>query len=135
LARFTLTMLVSKDLARSRDFYRDVFGLKLGTDAPPHWVDFDLGNGVMFGLHPETDDLTVQPGSGSNGFVVDDVDGFVAGVKAHGIPVVSEPRDEPFGRLAILLDPDGYTVQVYTPKAAPHVGVDHNGAEETTVPA
>ncbi len=116
MATFALIMLVSKDLARSRDFYRDHLGLKLGTDQPPYWVDFDLGNHAMLGIHPETPDLTVAPGSNSNGFAVDDVDAFVARMKSHGVPVRQEPRDEPFGRLAIVSDPDGYAVQVYTPK-------------------
>jgi predicted enzyme related to lactoylglutathione lyase len=117
MATFALTMLVSKDLARSRDFYRDVVGLRLGADMPPHWVDFDLGSGALLGIHPETDELRVQPGSNSNGFAVDDVDAFVAGAEAHGVRVIKEPADESFGRLAVILDPDGYTVQVYTPAA------------------
>jgi catechol 2,3-dioxygenase-like lactoylglutathione lyase family enzyme len=116
MATFALTMLVSKDLARSRDFYRDHIGLTLGTDAVPHWVDFDLGNHAMLGIHPETPDLSVRPGSNSNGFAVDDVDAFIANLKSHGVPVLQEPRDESFGRLAIVRDPDGYTVQVYTPR-------------------
>jgi lactoylglutathione lyase len=117
MATFALSMLVSKDPARSREFYRDVLGLKLATDTAPHWVDFDLGYGVMLGIHPEDDGLSVKPGSLSNGFAVDDVDGFIAGVKSHGVPVVQQPQDEPFGRHALILDPDGYVVQVYTPAA------------------
>jgi predicted enzyme related to lactoylglutathione lyase len=116
MASFALTMLVSKDLARSRDFYRDILGLKVGTDAAPHWVDFDLGNNAMLGIHPETNDLHVAPGSNSNGFAVDDIDAFIASAKSQGVPVVAEPRDESFGRLGIIRDPDGYIVQVYTPK-------------------
>ncbi len=126
MATFALTMLVSKNPARSRDFYRDVLGLTVGVDQAPDWVDFPLGGGAMLGIHPEdpTTNLMLAPGSLSNGFVVDDVDAFIAGVKAHGVPVVVEPRDEPFGRHAIIADPDGYTVQIYTPvKAAAHAAV------------
>jgi predicted enzyme related to lactoylglutathione lyase len=118
MATFALTMLVSNDLARSRDFYRDVLGLTLGTDAAPYWVDFQLGGGALLGIHPaDGARLTVNPGSLSNGFAVDDVDAFIAGIKARGVPVVQEPKDESFGRLAIVLDPDGYAVQIYTPVA------------------
>jgi predicted enzyme related to lactoylglutathione lyase len=116
LATFALTMLVSKDLERSRDFYRDIVGLTLGSDAVPHWVDFDLGNGALLGIHPESDQLSVTPGSASNGFAVDDIDAFISSVKSRGVTVVQDPKDEPFGRLALMLDPDGYTVQMYTPK-------------------
>lgn len=115
MATFALTMLVTKDLVTSRDFYRDVFGLQLGVDQPPHWVDFQLGNGTLLGLHPQDEQLTVQPGSTYNGFAVDDIDAFIADIKTRGVHVVQEPHDEPFGRLALIADPDGYTVQVYTP--------------------
>ncbi len=133
MATFALTMLVSKDLARSRDFYRDVVGLRLGADMPPHWVDFDLGNGALLGIHPETSDLRTQPGSNSNGFAVDDVDAFIARVEAHGVRVIKQPADESFGRLAIILDPDGYAVQVYTPAAPPDRTRATAGGDRTAV--
>ena len=63
MAQFTIAMLVCADLKRSRDFYRDVLGLKLKTDAVPDWVDFDLGGGALLGLHPKTEVLAVRPGS------------------------------------------------------------------------
>jgi len=110
-----MTMLIAKDLARSREFYRDALGLKVGTDSPPHWVDFDLGSDMLLALHPAGEGMKVEPGSMSVGFSVDDVDAFVAGL-AKSVRVLRAPRDENFGRLALLADPDGYTVQVYTPK-------------------
>ncbi len=109
-------MLVCADLARSRDFYRDKIGLTVGTDVPPHWVDFDLGGGVQLGLHPTDGGLAVQPGSMSIGFSVDDVDALVARLKGDGVTIINEPFDENFGRLAVVADPDGYPVQLLTPK-------------------
>ena len=109
-------MLVCADLARSRDFYRDVIGLKVGIDEPPHWVDFPLGGGIELGLHPVSDEMSLQPGSMSLGFAVDDVDAAIAGMKSKGVRVLSEPREQTFGRLAIIADPDGYSVQLVTPK-------------------
>jgi catechol 2,3-dioxygenase-like lactoylglutathione lyase family enzyme len=111
-----MTMLVCADLARSRDFYRDKIGLTVGTDVPPHWVDFDLGGGAQLGLHPVDGGLTVAPGSMSIGFSVDDVDALVASLKSAGITVINEPFEESFGRLAVVADPDGYPVQLLTPK-------------------
>ena len=118
MAKFVMTMLVCRDVTKSRDFYRDVMGLPVGTDAAPHWVDFNLGGDIQLGLHPTTDDMQVLPGSQSIGFSVDAVDDFVASVKARGVTIVSEPSDQRFGRLAVLADPDGYEVQVYTPIGA-----------------
>ena len=117
MATFKMTMLVSKDVARSRDFYRDVLGLKVGNDYAPHWVDFDLGSGIQLAMHPAGEGLEVHPGSMSVGFSVEDVDAFVAQLAAQNVPVLRPPQDENFGRLALVADPDGYTVQLYTPKA------------------
>jgi hypothetical protein len=111
-----MTMLVCADLARSRDFYRDKIGLAVGTDVSPHWVDFDLGGGAQLGLHPADGRLPVQPGSMSIGFTVDDVDALVASLERDGVTIVNEPFDENFGRLAVVADPDGYPVQLLTPK-------------------
>ena len=55
MATFALAMIVCADLKRSKRFYRTILELKLGTDAAPHWVDFDLGDGRMLGLHPASD--------------------------------------------------------------------------------
>jgi predicted enzyme related to lactoylglutathione lyase len=118
MATFAMAMLVCGDLARSRAFYRDQLSLPLGTDAVPHWVDFDLGGGGRLGLHPSAPHMPVAPGSASLGFHVDDVDALVERLRADGVPIVSEPHDQDFGRLAVISDPDGYAVQVISPKHA-----------------
>ena len=117
MVKFSMAMLVCEDVARSRDFYRDVFGLRVTIDSP-EWVDLDLGGGARLGLHPTGEHLSVDPGSCQLGFTVEDVDAFVRDAQAKGATVYMEPFDEDFGRLALLGDPDGYTVQVYTPSTA-----------------
>jgi predicted enzyme related to lactoylglutathione lyase len=108
-------MLVCADLARSREFYRDVLGLKLRADKAPNWVEFELDNGPTLLLHPKTELVAVRPGSLQLGFTVDNVDRFVADCASFGVPVFQDPYDEPFGRIAIISDPDGYPVQVMSP--------------------
>lgn len=109
-------MLVCADLARSRDFYRDVLGLKLRADKAPHWVEFELGdNGATLVLHPKTELVAVRPGSLQLGFTVDNVDRFVADCAAFRVPIFQDPYDEAFGRIAIIGDPDGYPVQIMSP--------------------
>lgn len=114
MATFAMAMLVSADLPRSRDFYRDVFGLPLRYDTPD-WVDFELGGSAALGIHPPSDYLAVQPGSLQLGFEVPNVDAFIDGARAKGVTIAMGPADESFGRLAMVVDPDGYTIQVYTP--------------------
>jgi len=117
VASFVLAMVVCADLERSKRFYKNILELKLGTDAVPHWVDFDLGDGRMLGLHPASESLTVKPGSLQLGFSVDDVDKFVTDARTAGVTVLQEPHDDSFGRIAVIADPDGYPVQVATLKS------------------
>jgi catechol 2,3-dioxygenase-like lactoylglutathione lyase family enzyme len=112
MGAFAMAMLVCSDLARSRAFYRDVLELRVATDASPDWVDFDLGDGQRLGLHPDSDTLMVRPGSLQLGFHVD-TDARTAGVR-----VLQDPYDQSFGRVAVITDPDGYVIQVFSPKHA-----------------
>lgn len=115
IAEFAIVMLVCRDIVKSRDFYRNLLGLPVLVDSP-QWVDLDLGEGRRLGLHPEGGGLKVMPGSLQLGFAVPDVDRFVIDAKSMGVMVFQDPFDEQFGRLAILADPDGYAVQVYSPR-------------------
>ena len=54
------------------------------------------------------------PGSLQLGFTVENVDTFVADARAMGVPVFQDPYDDPFGRIAVIADPDGYPIQVGT---------------------
>ena len=111
-------MLVCSNLARSRDFYRDVIGLKLVSDRSPHWVEFELGPDVALGLHPASELLAVRPGSLQLAFSVENVDKFASDCTSLGVPIFQDPYDESFGRVAVISDPDGYPIQIGTPKAA-----------------
>ncbi len=105
-------MLVCADLARSRAFYRDVFGLKITSDRMPRWVEFELSPETTLGLHPKSELLAVRPGSLQLGFSVENVDAFVADCATMHVPIFQDPYDEPFGRIAVIGDPDGYPIQV-----------------------
>jgi catechol 2,3-dioxygenase-like lactoylglutathione lyase family enzyme len=105
-------MLVCNDLARSRDFYRSVMGLKLKSDRAPHWVEFDLGAGITLGLHQGSDLLAVRPGSLQLGFSVESVDKFIADCSTLRVPILQYPYDEEKLRIAVISDPDGYPIQI-----------------------
>ncbi|MBV8151622.1 MAG: VOC family protein [Candidatus Eremiobacteraeota bacterium] len=116
VAEFRMVVAACGDLARSRDFYHDLFGLSVTMDHAPHWIELDLGNGTSLGLHPATGNFSVQPGSVQLGFTVPNVDRFVTDARTMGTRILQEPFDASFGRLAIIGDPDGYAIQVYTPR-------------------
>jgi len=118
MTAFATAMLVCSDLARSRAFYRDVLVLRIATDASPDWVDFDLGDGRRLGLHPDSETLVVRPGSLQLGFHVDNVDAFITDARTAGVRVLQDPYDQSYGRAAVITDPDGYVIQVFSPKHA-----------------
>ncbi len=106
-----LVMIVVRDMERSVVFYRDVLGLKLLIHQD-NWSQFDAGN-IIIGLHPEGDEVKVSPTTGmSIGIYVDDMDHAVTEIRRRLAKLAIVPREEPFGRWALLFDPDGYSIQI-----------------------
>jgi len=105
-------MLVCSDLERSLHFYRDVLGLRVTTDASPVRIDFALGTGVCLSVHARNDLLVVRPGSLQLGLSVRSVDSFLADCRQLGVPVFQDAYNEPYGRIAVIGDPDGYPIQL-----------------------
>ena len=116
MTTFAMAMLVCSNLERSRDFYHNVLDLKIRSDDIPHWVDFDLKGGAVLGLYPANDTLPVRPGSLQLAFHVTNVGAFVTDARAAGVRILQDPFENAFGRFAVIADPDGYAVQVGTPK-------------------
>ncbi len=106
-----LVMVVVRDMERSVAFYRDVLGLKLLIQQP-NWSQFDAGN-ILIGLHPEGEEVKVSPTTGmSIGIYVNDMDLAVTEIRRRYGKIAVGPRAEPFGRWALLFDPDGYSIQI-----------------------
>jgi predicted enzyme related to lactoylglutathione lyase len=111
IGKLGLVMVVVKDMERSVAFYRDVLGLKM-LFKQSNWSQFDAGNFII-GLHPEGEQVKVSPSTGmSMGIYVEDATRAVSELKRRGGHVAIEPRTEPFGRWALLQDPDGYNIQI-----------------------
>jgi catechol 2,3-dioxygenase-like lactoylglutathione lyase family enzyme len=115
-AEFSAVMLVCSDLARSRDFYRDVLGLEVLDDLPAEPVRFRLAEDAVLSLHHKSDVLAVRPGSLQLGVTVENVDRFVGHAASRGVPIFQDPYDEASGRMAVIGDPDGYPIAVSTPR-------------------
>jgi predicted enzyme related to lactoylglutathione lyase len=72
----------------------------------------DAGN-IILGLHPEGDEVKVSPTTGmSIGIYVDDMDKAVAEIRGRYGKIAVGPRSDPFGRWALVFDPDGYCIQI-----------------------
>ena len=60
-------------------------------------------------FQPSTRELMVN-------LAVDDLDGVVERCREHGVEVTILPDDQPNGRFAHLLDPDGTKIELWQPK-------------------
>jgi lactoylglutathione lyase len=112
IGRLGLIMLVVGDLGLSVRFYCDRLGLTMRY-ASATWAELDAGN-VSIALHQAGEDAGVSATTGCTlGFFVDDLRATVDQLKARGIQIVQEPRDESFGGLlATISDLDGYRIHL-----------------------
>ena len=103
-------LLRSADPARSQAFYRDTLGLAVYREfGPPghRGVVFFLGNGLL-----EVSGPGEEPPRGMALWVqVRDVAAEHERLRAAGVPVLREPRTEPWGLVeAWVADPDGVRI-------------------------
>jgi catechol 2,3-dioxygenase-like lactoylglutathione lyase family enzyme len=122
--RLSFVALSVSDLKQSTRFYRDILGLPLadethdserhdpwygGDHAAISWTD---GAFIHFALYPKHEPQRPVATGAQVGFHVADFDSVHQKVLASGAEVVQEPRDEPWGRTARYLDPDGNIVSI-----------------------
>src|SRR5688500_16549126 len=97
-----------------RAMLRDVF----------HFKSVDAGGGwLIFGMPPA--ELGVHPLEGENfeaghrhlmSFLCDDINKTIAELRARGVTVVGEPKDEGYGITTMLHLPGGCEVMLYEPR-------------------
>jgi len=104
-------------------WYRDVIGLELedwgGVVFRPEAMAGHPGAATVLSafeaestyFEPSTRDFMIN-------LAVDDLDGILASCAAHGVDVKVLP-DEPNGRFAHLLDPEGTKIELWQPKPMP----------------
>lgn len=105
------------DAPEAARFYADLLELKPGLQTPGYIV-FDLGGGADLALWsgridgltpalPRTSEVCLALRGGP-----DAIDRRYERWAAKGVRVVSEPRDEGFGRTFVVADPDGNLIRV-----------------------
>ena len=116
----TVILLVS-DMERSVKFYKDLLGLPIKTKSQSQdWVEF-FNRETTLSLHPikkgkggsSAEIKETKLGTGTLvGFMVSDIDSTVQILKENNVRFFKEPRDEPFGKHAIVQDPDGHLISI-----------------------
>jgi lactoylglutathione lyase len=108
ITRLQTVVLYVAEVERAARFYRDQLGLEQVYEDEGR-LALLCGPTRLF-LHP-TEESERGPWNVELYFQVDDVDDAVSRLRAHGVGVLLEPTDEPWGeRNAGILDPDGYPV-------------------------
>lgn len=100
-------------------WYRDVLGLPIETwggallryDAPGHpevvvWNAFSQESDYFA---PSARDFMIN-------FAVDDLDAFLARIKAKGVAILKRDDTDPNGSFAWIVDPDGTKIEFYQPR-------------------
>jgi predicted enzyme related to lactoylglutathione lyase len=113
----------SKDPGALTNWYRDVIGIELedwgGVVFRPEAMAAHPGAATVFSpfeadttyFAPSTKDFMIN-------LVVDDLDGVLASCAKHGVEAKVQP-DEPNGRFAHILDPEGTKIELWQPKPMP----------------
>ncbi|MEP0824316.1 MAG: VOC family protein [Nitrososphaera sp.] len=98
-------------MEKSIKFYKDTLGLPVKTKSKD-WTEF-FNKDTVLALHPAKKKGKIQAGSGMLiGFEVSDLDATVKSLKAKRVKFFKKPKEEPFGKHAIVQDPDGHLVSI-----------------------
>ena len=112
----------AKDPKALAAWYRDVLGLPLEAwggaalryDAPKHppvltWSAFPASTSYFA---PSTSEFMIN-------YAVDGMDALLARLREKGVAILKQDDDDPNGRFAWLLDPEGNKIELWEPKRTP----------------
>jgi catechol 2,3-dioxygenase-like lactoylglutathione lyase family enzyme len=113
--------LTVRDVARSRDFYADIFGGRVVLEENPaivkvanSWIIMNPGGGPT----PDKPDVILappEPGDPISSFMnvrVADIATFYSDAKSKGAQFLTEPLDRKAEIRCYLRDPDGYLIEI-----------------------
>ena len=108
----SLVVIYVADLAQSKQFY-EVLGLVFEEEQHgkgPRHLACDM-SGIVFEIYPCS---ATMPATNAVrlGFRVTSVDEAIECLKRAGIEPIKLPQDSPWGRRAVVRDPDGNTVEI-----------------------
>jgi len=126
--RLDAVVLFVKDLKRSIDFYVNELGLPLRySDNNTAELFNDPTRIVLKRKNSSSNDSNVKSGI-LLGFTVHDLYELCEMLKKRGLKFLKEPREESFGKHAIILDPDGHMISLAEIKSAAQEEFDLLGA-------
>jgi lactoylglutathione lyase len=105
-------ILLVSNMEKSIKFYSETLELPIKTRSKD-WTEF-FDNDTVLALHPAPKKKTIlRTGSGTLvGFEVTDLDSTVKKLKERRVKFFKRPKEEPFGKHAIVQDPDGHLISI-----------------------
>jgi lactoylglutathione lyase len=121
--RVGAVILLVSNMEKSVKFYRDTLGLPIKTKSKD-WTEF-FNNDTVMALHPAKKKSNIKTGSGMLvGFEVGDLEATVKKLKEKKVKFFKKPKEEPFGKHAIVKDPDGHLISIAEIKEKSAEGFD-----------
>lgn len=114
-ARLNLLVIRSVDIDAAARFYAVVglhFNRHTHGSGPEHYASED--SEVVFEIYPRTTGQ-VPTAATRIGFSVDSVDELTTRLLSAGGRLVCSPNDSPWGRRAVVEDPDGHRIELVSP--------------------
>ncbi len=116
-------ILLVADMKKSIEFYKGILELPLKHQSED-WTEF-FSNGTILALHPaKKKEKTKAALTILVGFMVIDLDATVKRLKEKNVRFFKEPREEPFGKHAIFVDPDEHLISIVQFEAKSAEGFD-----------
>ncbi|MDQ3853770.1 MAG: VOC family protein [Thermoproteota archaeon] len=117
-------ILLVSNMEKSIKFYSDTLELPIKSRSKD-WTEF-FKNDTVLALHPAPEKKKMlKTGSGTLvGFEVTDLDSTVKKLKGKRVKFFKRPKDEPFGKHAIVQDPDGHLISIAELKEKSSEGFD-----------
>ena len=121
--RVGAVILLVSNMEKSVKFYRDTLGLPIKTKSKD-WTEF-FDNDTVMALHPAKKKSNIKTDSDMLvGFEVGDLEATVKKLKEKKVKFFKKPKEEPFGKHAIVQDPDGHLISIAEIKEKSAEGFD-----------
>lgn len=100
------------DMAKARQFYEGVLGLKLAHNFEDHWLEYDI-QGFTMAITDWMEDASYCANAGSVGLEVANAQQTFEFLKSQGVRIVKDLFDTPVCRMGVVADPDGNGIVIH----------------------
>ena len=109
-------MYCTKDLTRTRAFYRDLFGFKRGEEWNDFWSEFETSPITLCLNAPSDKPQWNWQGPAAVALAVDDIHAAIAECRRRKVKVLIEPVETRVCWMAFIADPDGNRICLHQRK-------------------